>query len=75
MAGPLFGGEPLAWIAKRLGALLSPILDLLYTTKLHLMTESVLPPSMGSMSGYHNNENMFCFNIHFVVLVSELNSK
>ena len=34
---PLLGGEPLAWIAMRLEALLSPILDLLCTTNLHMM--------------------------------------
>ncbi len=35
----------------------------------------LLPPSTGSISGCHHNVKMFCFNMHFVVLVSERNLK
>ena len=60
---------------KGLGVLLSPSLDLLYTMKLLLKWKVLLPLSTGSICGCRHKVKLFCFNLHFIVLVSERNMK
>ena len=72
---PLLGGKPLVWMAKGWEFCCLPSLISYAPWSCIWWWKVLLLPSTGSISGCHHNVKMFCFNIHFVVLVSEWNSK